>query len=152
MSLARAGGLLQASRQAVSKALIPAVRGMASMLPEAPARLFRAPDEIELLRVAIAAAHEKHAALEGQIADLSARLKAHVSGARTGQPMNLTARGQILKMARTGRQPEQISAALGVPRGEVMLLLQLQIRQSQPADRDRKKHLETSERSPGFSR
>lgn len=152
MSLARAGDLLQASRQAVSKALIPAVRGMASMLPEAPARLLRAPDEIELLRVAIAAAHEKNAALEGQLADLSARLRAHVSGARTGQPMNLTARGQILKMARSGRQPEQISAALGVPRGEVMLLLQLQIRQSQPADRDRKKQLETPERSPGFSR
>jgi hypothetical protein len=126
---------------------------MASMLPEAPSRLLRAPDEIELLRVAIAAAHEKNAALEGQIADLSARLKAHVSGARAGQPMNLTARGQILKMARSGRQPEQISAALGVPRGEVMLLLQLQIRQSQPsADRDRKKQLEASERSAGFSR
>lgn len=123
------------------------------MLPETPARVLRAPDEIQLLRVAIAAAHERTAALEAQVADLSSRLKAHVSGSRAGQPMNLTARGQIIKMARAGRQPEQISGALGVPRGEVMLLLQLQFRQGQhPADRGGKKTSVSFKRVAEFSR
>jgi hypothetical protein len=166
MSPAQPGGLWQASRQAVSKALVPAgaapawfkqigcrLRDLVSVLPEAPARVLRTPGEIDLLRVAIAALNEKNAALEAQITDLSARLKAHVSGGRTGLPMNLTARGQVLKMARNGRQPEQISAALGVPRGEVMLLLQLQIRRTQqPADRERKKQFEIPKTNAGFSR
>lgn len=158
---------MQASNQAVSKGLVRVAAvpgwfrqvgsrlrgGLGSSFLDSTGRMFRAPDEIELLRVAVAAAHEKSTALEAQIADLSTRLKAHVSGARSGQPMNLTARGQILKMARSGRQPEQISAALGVPRGEVMLLLQLQIRQGRQAtERDGKKQFEPSKRTAGISR
>ena len=37
--------------------------------------------------------------------------------------MNTTRRSQVLRMHRRGERPEQISAALGLPRGEVELLL-----------------------------
>jgi hypothetical protein len=43
-----------------------------------------------------------------------------------GLSLNITHRAQILRMSRRGERPEQISAALGVPRSEVELLLKIQ--------------------------
>ncbi|MBI4874160.1 MAG: hypothetical protein HY822_05960 [Acidobacteria bacterium] len=40
--------------------------------------------------------------------------------------MNLSRRGQTLRLHRRGERPEQIAAALGVPLSEVELLLKLQ--------------------------
>lgn len=46
--------------------------------------------------------------------------------ARTPRPgMNLTKRTMVLRMSRRGERPEQIAAALGLPRAEVELLLKL---------------------------
>jgi hypothetical protein len=43
-----------------------------------------------------------------------------------GLSLNISHRAQILRMSRRGERPEQISAALGVPRSEVELLLKIQ--------------------------
>lgn len=46
--------------------------------------------------------------------------------AQTPRPgMNLTRRTIVLRMSRRGERPEQIAAALGLPRAEVELLLKL---------------------------
>jgi len=39
--------------------------------------------------------------------------------------MNTTRRSQILRMNRRGERPDQIAAALGVPKGEIDLLLKI---------------------------
>jgi hypothetical protein len=42
-----------------------------------------------------------------------------------GPALNLTKRGQVLRMRRRGETPETIAGALGVPRNEVDLLLKV---------------------------
>ena len=39
--------------------------------------------------------------------------------------MNMSRRGQVLRMHRRGEEPEQIAAALGLPQNEVSLLLKI---------------------------
>jgi hypothetical protein len=145
-------GAAAASRGWFWRILERGYRAAARLLWEKPARAWRAPEEIELLRVALVAMKERNAALEARVEELAGRLKAHLSGARHGQPMNLTTRGQVLKMARAGRQPEQIAVALGVPRGEVELLLRLQYRPAKGGEQEREKLGEATERIPEFSR
>jgi hypothetical protein len=65
--------------------------------------------EIEALKESISEIEQR----AGELPQLSAPIPS----------MNTTRRSQVLRMHRRGERPEQISAALGLPRGEVELLL-----------------------------
>lgn len=68
---------------------------------------------------------EEAASCRQRIERLEEELKA-LRQAQTPRPgMNLTKRTMALRMNRRGERPEQIAAALGLPRAEVELLLKL---------------------------
>ena len=77
---------------------------------------------------------EQRESLEGrvaQIAEAAEKLRVQVAEMERpanipAQPLNLTKRGQILRMRRRGERTETIAAALDVPRNEVELLIKVQ--------------------------
>lgn len=70
--------------------------------------------------------------IQGRLAETEEKL-AGIPRIQPPQPgMNISRRSQILRLHRRGERPEQIAAALGLPQGEVDLLLKLQAA-SQPA-------------------
>jgi len=76
---------------------------------------------------------EQRESLEGriaQVAEAAEKLRLQVAEMERpsripAQPLNLTRRGQILRMRRRGEQTETIAAALAVPRNEVDLLIKV---------------------------
>jgi hypothetical protein len=78
--------------------------------------------------------HQQREALEArlnQLAESAERLRSELeeatrpSAGPVRQSVNLNKRGQVLRMRRRGENPETISAALGIPRNEVDLLLKV---------------------------
>ncbi|MBZ5596266.1 MAG: hypothetical protein LAP39_28810 [Acidobacteriia bacterium] len=70
--------------------------------------------------------------LEGRVAQITEaaeRLRLQLAEmerpAIPAQPLNLTKRGQILRMRRRGERPETIAGALAIPRNEVDLLIKV---------------------------
>jgi hypothetical protein len=76
---------------------------------------------------------EQREHLEGrvaQVAEAAELLKAQLAEMEKpqwapAQPLNLTKRGQILRMRGRGERPESIAGALSIPRNEVELLLKV---------------------------
>jgi hypothetical protein len=76
---------------------------------------------------------EQREHLEGrvaQVAEAAELLKAQLAEMEKpqwvpAQPLNLTKRGQILRMRRRGERAESIAGALSIPRNEVELLLKV---------------------------
>lgn len=76
---------------------------------------------------------EQRENLEGrvaQIAEATERLRLQLAemerpSSIPAQPLNLTKRGQILRMRRRGERPETIAGALAIPRNEVELLIKV---------------------------
>jgi hypothetical protein len=86
------------------------------------------PERVEMLQFGLRATDTKLVRLQAMLDDLSTRMNHHISGARIDVPLNLTMRGQVVRMARNGQRADQIAGTLGVPLGEVMLLLKLERR------------------------
>ncbi len=93
---------------------------------DALARKF-APSRAELhaLEAVAASLTAQIAALRTEIKDIEERGRPQVPA---GQALTLTlaTRGMALKLARQGQKPAQIARLLGVPQGEVLLLLKVQ--------------------------
>jgi hypothetical protein len=64
--------------------------------------------------------------LRGRVAEAEERAGLLVAPAPARSGLNLSKRSQALKMSRIGEKPENIAAALGLPRKEVELLLKVQ--------------------------
>lgn len=64
-------------------------------------------------------------ALRAGAAEFDRRLRELPAQAAPEAEMDPVRRAQVLRMHRRGERPEQIAAALGLPRGEVDLLLKL---------------------------
>ena len=66
------------------------------------------------------------AALTAELAALRKQTESPEAAAWTGQELNLTRRGQALRMQRRGESPATIAAALRAPRNEIDLLPKIQ--------------------------
>ncbi len=78
---------------------------------------------------------------QAELAELSMRLldAEQIAGAMVTPPparsgLNLTRRAQVLRLARRGQNPSQIAAAVGIPEGEVELILKVHNLVAPPAE------------------
>lgn len=101
--------------------------GARLQLALAPASVNIAPLETALTRL-----YETLEDLRLRIEELEARNRVSTPPDRALN-LTLTSRGMILKLTRQGQKPEQIARLLGIPQGEVLLLLRLQRIQAQPS-------------------
>lgn len=77
------------------------------------------------LYAGLEALRASHAALEAALKELEEQTGGMVPPPPSCSGLNLSKRGQALQRHRMGEDPEQIAAALGIPRSEVDLLLKV---------------------------
>jgi hypothetical protein len=87
-----------------------------------------APVDMAPYGAALSALYEALEDLRLRINELEARNRVSTPPDRTLN-LTLTSRGMVLKLSRQGQKPAQIARLLGIPQGEVLLLLKLQRRQ-----------------------
>ena len=63
--------------------------------------------------------------LKRRVTDLESNAGSRGDGEQRESGLNDMARGKVLKMHRVGRAPEQIAETLGLPKGEVDLLIKV---------------------------
>jgi hypothetical protein len=101
-------------------------------IPFLGARFFPVRRDVDGLERAFAALQETVETLQARVYELQDRCRMPLpgSGAMT---LNLTTKALALKLARNGQDARQIASVLGVPVGEIILLLKVQRFQSRSA-------------------
>lgn len=85
--------------------------------------------------------------LHSRIFELEDRLRSNVVAKSSAATLNLTSRSLALKLSRSGRDPREIASILGVPQGEVTLLLKVQRFQALPVRAEKESAKECKEDS-----
>ena len=83
-------------------------------------------EQIENLRGALESAHTSLRTLENNLQEVQQQTGMLTAPAPTRSGMNLSKRTQVLRLHRAGEDPAKIACALGLPRGEVDLLIKVQ--------------------------
>lgn len=82
--------------------------------------------EVDALRAAYEALHQRMSDMETTVREAEARAAVLIPPPTSRSGMNMNKRLQAGRMSKRGERPEQIAAALGLPRNEVALLLKVQ--------------------------